>query len=140
MLLNNFFYIKSVENEESANMNGIPVTRYKVEIHLDSAHPIFHGHFPGNPVVPGVCQVQMITETLSQILSTPLLLTHADNIKFLSMINPTEYPDISLELTLKNGLGENVTASLGYRDKSFLKFKGVFNASTEFSLTHVNQC
>jgi len=28
-------------------------------IALNKDHPVFEGHFPGNPILPGVCTVKM---------------------------------------------------------------------------------
>jgi len=138
MLLNNFFSIRSVQRDDTVNLKNNPVTRYRVDIHLDVSHSIFQGHFPGNPVVPGVCQIHMITETLSEILGNRLFLTWADNVKFLSMINPVENPDIYLELILLQNIEENVTASLGFQDKIFLKFKGIFKTSLNVAESNAN--
>lgn len=30
--------------------------------HTDPTHPIFEGHFPDNPIFPGVCQVEMMAQ------------------------------------------------------------------------------
>ena len=32
------------------------------QISIDRDHTIFKGHFPGNPVMPGVCMIQIIKE------------------------------------------------------------------------------
>ena len=32
--------------------------RLAFRVRLDAAHPVYAGHFPGNPVLPGVCTLQ----------------------------------------------------------------------------------
>jgi 3-hydroxyacyl-[acyl-carrier-protein] dehydratase len=59
ILLGDFFEIVSLETEEG-NINAL--------IEINAEHNIFEGHFPGQPVVPGVCQMQMIKEILEQVL------------------------------------------------------------------------
>ena len=60
-----------------------PVEKYRFSLELNPAHQVYQGHFSGNPVVPGVCQVQMISELLSIVTGVPLRLTQADNVKLL---------------------------------------------------------
>jgi 3-hydroxyacyl-[acyl-carrier-protein] dehydratase len=49
---------------------------------------IFKGHFPEQPVVPGACMLQTVKEILEDVLSAPVKLTKADNIKFLNITTP----------------------------------------------------
>ncbi|MCC2591311.1 3-hydroxyacyl-ACP dehydratase [Chryseobacterium sp. MFBS3-17] len=90
-LLKDFYTVKSCTG------NGL----YTAEITLNPEHEIFRGHFPGNPVAPGVCMIQMIKELTENILKRPLFLSSASNVKFMAIINPEETPDLSLELDLK---------------------------------------
>jgi 3-hydroxyacyl-[acyl-carrier-protein] dehydratase len=95
---------------------------------LDPAHPIFKGHFPDNPIVPGVCQVQMITESLQSVTGKKIYLKEADNIKFLSMINPVETETLIIDLALKLLPDHmfSVQATLSAKDQVYFKFKGIF--------------
>ena len=34
--------------------------RLAFRVRLDAAHPVYAGHFPGNPVLPGVCTLQIV--------------------------------------------------------------------------------
>ena len=47
MLLDNFYTILSSESSDS--------TIWTIQIKLNPGHPVYQGHFPGHPVVPGVC-------------------------------------------------------------------------------------
>ncbi|MDQ3049396.1 MAG: 3-hydroxyacyl-ACP dehydratase [Bacteroidota bacterium] len=83
---------------------------YKTTIALDKTHDIFKGHFPGLPVVPGVCMMAIVKELLEEAVNRPLQLLHTANIKFLSLINPLQNDSVDVEL--KYITGENNTLVL----------------------------
>lgn len=86
-LLNSFFHIQSRSDE-----GGTPT----FDVVLDPAHAIFRAHFPGNPIVPGVCQVQMTRELLETVLDEHLALVRAKNIKYLTVMTPTQQTEYSI--------------------------------------------
>ncbi|MFH1296142.1 MAG: 3-hydroxyacyl-ACP dehydratase [Bacteroidota bacterium] len=127
MLKGTFFHILQItESKEEAEADNLPGI-FRIAISLDPTHPIYQGHFPGNPVVPGVCQLRIITEIISEITQKEVRLLEADNIKFLSMINPFEHPELAVDCTLqKTEEGYiRVTASISDREKVFYKSKSL---------------
>ncbi|MCM4169023.1 hypothetical protein KCTC52924_00213 [Arenibacter antarcticus] len=68
------------------------------QIKINPRHPIFDGHFPGKPVMPGVCMIQIIKELTERALEKELFLSIASNVKFMAIINPTTDPVLRLEL------------------------------------------
>ncbi len=40
----------------------------------DSSHPIFKAHFPSNPILPGFCHIEMLSEVLGDEITNILLL------------------------------------------------------------------
>jgi 3-hydroxyacyl-[acyl-carrier-protein] dehydratase len=72
----------------------------KATIHLNKEHDIFKGHFPGNPVMPGVCMLQIIKELTEQATSKNLFLSVSSNIKFMAIINPEVNPDLLLNISI----------------------------------------
>jgi len=92
MLEGDFFTIDSIQKEPLLAVDGPAGLVIHCVVSLNSSHRIFNGHFPGNPVVPGVCQVQMVREVAEAALGSKCRLVSADNIKFLSMIVPSEHP------------------------------------------------
>ncbi|HTX88295.1 MAG TPA: hypothetical protein VMC08_04845 [Bacteroidales bacterium] len=95
---------------------------------MNEPHRIYEGHFPGNPVVPGVCQVALIRELVSGILGKNLRLETADNIKFLSMIQPGVQKRLKVDLEIKDAAEgkQEVQALISADEKIFMKFKGQF--------------
>ena len=47
MLLENFYKIIHIKEREDG--------KQAIEIELNPGHVLYQGHFPGQPVVPGVC-------------------------------------------------------------------------------------
>ena len=50
-----------------------------VSITINSGHQIFEGHFPGQPVTPGVCMMQIIKELGEKWSNKKLMLKTAKN-------------------------------------------------------------
>jgi 3-hydroxyacyl-[acyl-carrier-protein] dehydratase len=87
---------------------------------------IFSCHFPGQPIAPGACTLQMLKDVLETALNTGLQLKKADNLKFINMIVP-EYAELLLNITYLAGDGQiSVTAKLTNADVTFFKFQGSF--------------
>jgi len=120
MLLNDLYTIEKW---------SIPKIReIRAALALNAAHPIFAGHFPGQPVVPGACQVQMVEELLSHVLDTTFTLVNAGQIKFLTPIDPRRHPRIEAVLLYTLDSPFQVTASFSAVDTTFLKLSGIFRA------------
>lgn len=74
--------------------------KYHVSLMLNKDHAIFKGHFPGNPVTPGACMLQVVKELAQDILGMKLMMTQATNVKFMALINPDKNPELQLELEI----------------------------------------
>lgn len=87
---------------------------FTAHISLNKDHDIFKGHFPGNPVTPGVCMMQIVKELTEEFTGKKLFLRSASNVKFMAIINPFETPDLTLQLDINEGEEEikvkNVTS------------------------------
>jgi 3-hydroxyacyl-[acyl-carrier-protein] dehydratase len=104
------------------------------QLNINWLHDIFSGHFPGNPVLPGVVQVQMITDTCNEALNTKFILTRASNIKYLNMVVPEICNILSIDIEiLQQGSDYGITAILFHKDLIFLKLKGYLTPSSEFN-------
>ena len=70
-------------------------------LELNANHPMYKGHFPEYPLLPGVVQVQLIQTLLEKSLRKNLSIISSKNIKFLGMINPNENTRIQVVLDWK---------------------------------------
>lgn len=96
-------------------------------INWHAQHPVFEGHFPGRPVVPGVCMMQTVTELLEKALGKKVQVKKAGQMKFLNMIDPNVNPQTDIQLQHKLQDGEiKVTATLKHETLTFMKFQGTF--------------
>ncbi len=93
--------------------------------------PVFGGHFPGNPVLPGVVMVEAVRRALQDVLGREYHLDTAHHIKFLAVLNPYETPLARLSLTWQAVKEENETVAIEARIFSestvYFKMKGVYN-------------
>src|SRR6188508_616692 len=71
---------------------------------FNAAHPIFNGHFPGNPIVPGVCTMQILNDLMERAIGQKLCLSTALNIKFLQLITPDVHPEVHIAWTNSEGI------------------------------------
>ncbi len=115
-----FYFVKSIEIAEN---------KISAKVLLNPKHRIFEGHFPEQPLVPGVCQIQMVRELAEQTLGKLYRLSDAKQIKFLKFINPFETNDLNFEIRYKYKTEIEVELSASIFDEQkveFLKMNGIF--------------
>jgi len=71
-------------------------------IRFNKVHPVFDGHFPGNPIVPGVVQVQILKDLLEKVLKNKVLLNHTKSIKFLNVVSPSISGGVEYEISYEH--------------------------------------
>ncbi|HEY4288583.1 MAG TPA: hypothetical protein VGN00_15870 [Puia sp.] len=122
MLKDSFYTIPEITNEGQS---------LKASLHLREDHPLYQGHFPGQPVVPGVCMLQMVKELAAMATKKTLILQKADTMKFLLQINPHLTPVLQAELScsmLDDGCFR-VSAIFLKETAPCFKFNGLFRSA-----------
>ncbi|MCX8534470.1 3-hydroxyacyl-ACP dehydratase [Chryseobacterium luquanense] len=92
-ILTDFYTLEGNEKSENGS--------FTARITLNQNHEIFNGHFPGNPVTPGVCMMQIVKELTEEFTGNKLFLKSASNVKFMAIINPFETPNLTMQLDIK---------------------------------------
>ncbi|CAM1349424.1 hotdog family protein [Tenacibaculum halocynthiae] len=92
MLLENFY---TLESNSLLDDNVVKSTMI-----LNNDHQVFDGHFPNNPVTPGVCMMQIIKEIVEHTLQLELQLFKVSNVKFTALINPNVNKELQLETVI----------------------------------------
>ena len=88
--------IDSIYNQSGENGEG------SCTFSVPGAFSGYRGHFPGNPILPGIVQLSFIRRLSERRLGRPLRLAGVRRIKYLRMITP----DMPVTLTLALGAGE----------------------------------
>lgn len=70
---------------------------------------VYEGHFPGSPVAPGVCNIQMIRECAELVSGKPLLIQKIGQCRMTKLITPGEFPELDVHVALD---GESLMASI----------------------------
>ncbi|MGV3461385.1 MAG: 3-hydroxyacyl-ACP dehydratase [Flavobacterium sp.] len=119
-LLNDFYKVQGLKAGEGGNHTAI--------VMLNAGHDIFKGHFPGNPVTPGVCMMQIIKELTQQITGEKLMMKQATNVKFMALINPEATPELKIDLEVKDmGDAVSVKNTTSFGDTVALKLNCNFS-------------
>ena len=88
----NFYTIDSITSRAEGE--------YTTIVTLAKEHHIYEGHFPSQPVVPGVCTLTIIRECLGEILSRQVSFASIKECKYVSALIPEEDLSIALNITL----------------------------------------
>ncbi|WP_192348207.1 hypothetical protein [Algoriphagus sp. Y33] len=98
-----------------------------MEVQVLEDSPVFKGHFPGNPILPGVIMVEAVRSSLQRLFGKEFHLRTALSIKFLSILNPSKNAVVHLGIKhseVEDGL--KIEANLFSEDTVFFKMKGVY--------------
>lgn len=75
---------------------------------FDESLSFFKGHFPQNPLVPGILQIEIVRHVAQVSLRAPLTITEVARAKFAAPLKPAEHLHLTLRLT---GEGDEFTAA-----------------------------
>ena len=115
-LLNDYFKIDNCTNEGEDTLFSIT---------LLPDYCAYEGHFPGNPVSPGVCNIQMIKECAEQLAGKRFFLGYISRCKLSAVITPQTTPQLSIRMRLAEVEGlYTVNAVVSDVDTTYIEFKG----------------
>lgn len=111
-LKNNLYNILSANQEARS---------FRIKLNPDCT--IYKAHFPGKPITPGVCIIQIASELLNELIPADRTLSTVGNAKFLSIINPLESKEVTFAF---NKISEEegylkVSATVSDKDTIFTK-------------------
>ena len=89
-LYNNLYYISSKDSTELS---------VSYVIQLNVSHFIYQAHFPGQPITPGVCVIQIVKELLEDYSHHHLEIQRVKSVKFLNVISPIDNPNLVYKFT-----------------------------------------
>ena len=85
--------------ESRQNADGATIFEFK----FAASDPVFAGHFPGHPILPGVFQLEITRVAAETVLNCPLRIGEIRKAKFQRPILPEEVVQVELKLMEKDG-------------------------------------
>jgi len=97
-------------------------------LRIDASHPVFDGHFPGAPVLPGVVQLEMVKAVLSKAFEKQFALKEMSTCKFLEVLNPAETTELTIHIQYKGDELLDVNATGKHAEKTYFKARASFRS------------
>lgn len=83
----------TISSIESSDLNTVRAT-----LLVEESSPWYSGHFPDNPILPGIAQLHMVSELIALARQEKLCIKRLSRVKFKKIVRPGE----RLELNAKN--------------------------------------
>lgn len=121
MLKNELYTINSKQADDTAVCYALT---------LNPQHVIYQAHFPGEPITPGVCIIQIGKELLEEHLQRKLEIVKVKNVKFLAVLSPTETPQVTYQLSRIKESDTEVSVSVVVKTDDVVRAKLSFTCHT----------
>lgn len=95
-----------------------PEIRFRARI--NPAHPLFAGHFPGRPVLPGVCTLAILRDCLGLAAGRPVRFSEIRDCKFTAPVDPARTQTLDIRIV---PTGSSVQATVSDGATPVLKLK-----------------
>ncbi len=70
----------------------------------------FQGHFPGNPVLPGICKIQAVMAMCRAVRNEPVILSEVITAKFIAPVTCNQALTVECRETAVDGGNNRITA------------------------------
>lgn len=122
MLLKDKFF--TVLHEEHLTANDAV---YLCELKADCN--VYEGHFPGKPVSPGVCNIEMIRECAEMLTGCDLKIDTIKQCRLTAVASPSICPKVDVKVSVAAVEGTNnynVVATIADAERNYMELKGTF--------------
>jgi len=106
---------------------------YSVILPVDSEHPVFAGHFPGRPIVPGVLLIDWALMAIQDAVPEALLFGELGAVKFLQPVRPSSELLVAFSIA-DSGEGTSAVKKIALR----IECEGYQVASASLSATVID--
>ena len=114
ILKDNFYTINELEFVEN---------KIQASIKIDSNHSIFEGHFPNNPITPGVVEMEIVKEIVSEGIQKTLKMSKMSNCKFLAILNPLTSSEVNVKIDVLEHENNRIRISAQILDQQTVYLK-----------------
>lgn len=115
MLIPDFYSIEDLQDSASKIIGRIK---------LNPKHEVYQGHFPDQPIVPGVIQLQIMKELVEVATGQKFLIGEMLSAKYLNLIVPEKSAKLSFEIDYqKSGEQLKISAIIKEKELVFTKVK-----------------
>ena len=88
---------------------------------------VYRGHFPGKPVSPGVCNIEMIRECAELLTGENLLIQTIKQCRLTAVASPSACPKVDVRVAVAKVEGTetyNIIANIADDATSYMELKG----------------
>jgi len=114
--MNNYYKLLDVQSDGATGT-------FRVSLCPDCE--VYKGHFPGNPVCPGVCNIQMIQECAERLAGCRLHVSSIHRCRLMAVLTPASCTELLVEVLLQpvdNGYA--ITATIRDEKRVYVNYKG----------------
>ncbi len=116
MLIKDYYIIESQESISDS------VTLFDIRLCPDC--PIYQGHFPEQPVSPGVCNIQMLKELAEKVAGTRFVMNQLNLCRLTTLITPNNHPTLQAYISIEEKSGiYKLVGKLGNGEEIYLEMK-----------------
>ena len=115
MLIENYYKVNDI-------IAGTEKTLFIIFLKPDCE--VYKGHFPGIPISPGACNIQMIKECAEWIAGKHLFMNNLQHCRLTTLITPLVYPEVVVTIYLEKMLDVyKLKATIGKNEDVYLELK-----------------
>lgn len=116
-LKNNYYKINSSHSEADSVLYHVT---------LLPGCEVYRGHFPGHPVCPGVCNIQMLKECVEDTVGRRLFIDTIKQCRLTAVASPDTCRELGIDIHfLSVGDGRfSIAAKISGSGKTYMEYKG----------------
>ena len=115
MLIENYYKVNDI-------IAGTEKTLFIIFLKPDCK--VYEGHFPGIPISPGACNIQMIKECAELIVGKHLFMHNLQHCRLTTLITPLVYPQVEVTILMEQKADVyKLKATIGKGEEIYLELK-----------------